>query len=152
MKMYKWLIVIALASLVSIVLSACASSSQPQANNQWVWVEKQCDEFQKNSHISDAIEINAGDTLVIVLCSNPTTGFTWPEDAQISDATVLKQGVHEFSGPESNPPPPPGTPGLESWRFQTIKSGTSTIYVEYSRPWEGGEKAEWTFTLDVTVK
>jgi hypothetical protein len=28
-----------------------------------------------------------------------------------------------------------------------------TIYtMEYSRPWEGGEKGEWTFTLTVIVK
>ena len=102
--------------------------------------------------INDTIEIKAGDTLVVVLCSNPTTGFQWSEDAQIRDATVLKQEVHEFSGPESNPPPPPGTPGLESWRFQTLKPGTSNIDVEYSRPWEGGEKGECKFTLRVTVK
>jgi hypothetical protein len=24
--------------------------------------------------------------------------------------------------------------------------------MEYSRPWEGGEQAEWTFNLTVTVK
>ncbi|MFC1872695.1 protease inhibitor I42 family protein [Chloroflexota bacterium] len=148
----KLLIGIVLLSLVSIGFSACASSTQPEVSNHWVWVEKQCEEFQNNKHISDSIEINAGDTLVVVLCSNPTTGFQWSEDAQISDTTVLKQEVHEFTGPSSDPPPPPGTPGLESWRFQTLKPGTSTIFIEYSRPWEGGEKGEWTFTLDVTVK
>jgi len=36
--------------------------------------------------------------------------------------------------------------------FQTLEPGSSTIYLEYSRPWEGGEKGEWTFTLDVVVK
>lgn len=152
MSKSKWIIGLLVLGLVSIVFAACASPTQPQVSNHWVWVEKQCDEFQNNKHISDSIEVNAGDTLVVVLCSNPSTGFQWSEDAQISDATVLKQEVHEFTSPESNPPPPPGTPGLESWRFQTLKQGTSTIYLEYSRPWEGGEKGEWTFTLDVIVK
>ena len=148
----KLLVVIALLLLISTMSVACASPTQPEVSNRWVWVEKLCDEFQNNKNISDTIEINAGDTLVVVLCSNPTTGFKWSEDAQISDATILKQEVHEFSGPESEPPPPPGTPGLESWRFQVLKPGTSTIYVEYSRPWAGGEKGEWTYNLTVTVK
>jgi len=139
------------AVILSVLLIACASPAQPQQGN-WVWVEKYCDDFQNNQHISDTIEINTGDVLVVVLCSNPTTGFQWSEDAQLSDTSILKQEVHEFSGPESEPPPPPGTPGLESWRFQTLKPGTGTVYVEYSRPWEGGEKGEWTYTLDVVVK
>jgi len=80
------------------------------------------------------------------------TGFRWSEDAQISDSSVLQQEIHEFHGPESELPPPPGTPGLESWRFKTLNPGTSIIYVEYGRPWEGGEKGEWTYTLEVVVK
>ena len=66
--------------------------------------------------------------------------------------TVLKQENHEFVGPESEPPPPPGTPGQEIWTFEALKQGSSIIYLEYSRPWEGGEKGEWTLTVDVIVK
>jgi inhibitor of cysteine peptidase len=137
--------------VLSILLVACATPAQPQPALQ-VWVETYCDDFYNNHHISKTIEVNAGDRLTVVLCSNPTTGFRWSEDAQVSDSGVLKQEVHEFVGPESEPPPPPGTPGLEAWTFQTLKKGSSTVYMEYSRPWEGGEKGEWTFTLDVVVK
>jgi inhibitor of cysteine peptidase len=115
-------------------------------------VETYCEEFQNNQHISKTIDLRAGDTLVIVLCSNPTTGFQWSEEAQISGTSILKQENHEFVGPESEPPPPPGTPGLQTWRFQTLNEGSSTVSMEYSRPWEGGEKGEWTFTLNVDVK
>ncbi len=146
------LLIVLTAILISTLLVACAAPAQPQVSPNWVWVEKYCDEFYNNNHISGTMELNAGEVLVVVLCSNPTTGFRWSEEAQINDTSVLKQEVHEFVGPESEPPPPPGTPGLESWRFQTLKPGSSTIYVEYSRPWEGGEKGEWTFTLDVVVK
>jgi inhibitor of cysteine peptidase len=153
MPKFKWFIGLLVLGLVGTGFTACAApATQPEVNNHWVYVEKLCDEFQSSNNISDTIEINNGDTLVVVLCSNPTTGFQWSEDAQISNATVLKQEVHEFSGPESDPPSPVGTPGVESWRFQTLQPGTSTVYVEYSRPWEGGEKGVWTFTLDVTVK
>ena len=144
------LIMVGLTVVLTLLLVACASSAQPTGT--WVWAETYYDEFYNNNYISETIEINVGDTLVVVLCSNPTTGFSWMEEAQISDTGVLEQVNHEFITPEDEPPPPPGTPGLESWRFHTLKPGTSTIYVEYSRPWEGGEKAEWTYTLTVQVK
>jgi predicted secreted protein len=134
---------------ISTFLIACAAPAQPAKQT---WVEVYCDEFYNNNHISKTIEVNAGDRLTVVLCSNPTTGFQWSEEAEISDSAILKQEVHEFVGPESEPPPPPGTPGVEAWTFQTLKKGTSTVSMEYSRPWEGGEKGEWTFTLDVVVK
>jgi len=134
---------------ISTFLIACTAPAQPA---QQIWVEVYCDEFYNNHHISKAIEVNSGERLTVVLCSNPTTGFQWSEEAEISDSAVLKQEVHEFVGPESEPPPPPGTPGVEAWTFQTLKKGTSTVSMEYSRPWEGGEKGEWTFILTVTAK
>ena len=86
------------------------------------------------------------------LCSNPNTGFQWSEEAQISDSVILKQEDHKFIGPESKPLPPPGTPGQEIWNFKALKQGSSEVYLEYKRPWEGGEKGEWTCTINVTVK
>lgn len=104
------------------------------------------------SSVGEEVEVAAGGSITVMLESNPTTGFQWSEEAQISDTEILKQVGHEFIGPESEPPPPPGTPGQEVWKFEALKQGTATIYMEYSRPWEGGEKAEWTYTLAVTVK
>jgi inhibitor of cysteine peptidase len=137
---------------LSIFGAGCSSAAQAEVSNNWIWVEKYCEDFQDNTNINDSIEIHTGDTLVIVLCSNPTTGFTWSEEASITNNIVLTQENHEFTGPESETPPPPGTPGLESWRLKALQPGTSTVSLEYSRPWEGGEKGEWTFTLEVTVK
>jgi inhibitor of cysteine peptidase len=137
---------------ISMLLVGCAAPAPTPDQASWIWVETYCDEFQNNQHIGKAIDLRAGDTLVIVLCSNPTTGFQWSEEAQISGTGILKQENHEFVGPESEPPPPPGTPGLQTWRFQTLNEGSSTVSIEYSRPWEGGEKGEWIFTLNVDVK
>jgi len=96
--------------------------------------------------------VPAGSSFTVTLCANPTTGFLWSENAQISDPAVLEQVDHKFVLPQSEPPPPPGTPGQEAWTFQALKEGQSTIYLEYSRPWEGGEKGVWTFTLTTTVR
>ena len=144
MKIKTILMLTAIA--VSMFLVACAAPGQK------AWVEVTCNEFYDNHHINTMLEVQAGETFEVKLCSNPTTGFQWSEDAQISEAAVLRQEDHEFIGPESEPPPPPGTTGQEVWTFKALKEGSSTIFFEYSRPWEGGEKGEWTCTVNVVVK
>ncbi|MFC1902162.1 protease inhibitor I42 family protein [Chloroflexota bacterium] len=134
------------AIIVSILLVACAALGQK------AWVEVSSDEFNDNHHINQVLEVQTGETFDVKLGSNPTTGFQWSEEAQISDTAIAIQEGHEFIGPESEPPPPPGTPGQEVWTFKALKKGSSTIYLEYSRPWEGGEKGEWTCTVNVIVK
>jgi inhibitor of cysteine peptidase len=71
---------------------------------------------------------------------------------KISDSTVLEQTEHKYVIEEYKTPPPPGTPGKEQWTFKALKEGKSTISVEYSQPWEGGEKEVWAFVLTVVVK
>ena len=142
-------VLILTAITVSMLLIACAAPAQPGSK---AWVEVSCDEFNDNPHINQMLEVQVGETFEVKLCSNPSTGFRWSEEAQISDPAVLQQEDHKFIGPESKPPPPPGTPGQEMWTFKALKKGSSIIYLEYSRPWEGGEQGEWTCTVNVVVK
>jgi len=130
---------------ISVSLLACSAPAKQAP------VEVSCDDFYKQADISREIKVPADSSLTVTLCSNPTTGFQW-EEAQISDQTVLQQTDRKFVGPESEPPPPPGTPGQEVWTFQALKKGTSTVSVQYSRPWEGGEKGTWKFALTVIVE
>ena len=140
------LALICAVGVLSLFLFACAPAPK-QAS-----VEVSCDDFYQQNHISKEVAVAVGGTVTVTLCSNPSTGFIWSETAQISDQSVLQQTDHKLVMPESEPPPPPGTPGQEVWTFQALNKGTSTVSVEYSRPWEGGEKGEWTFVLTVTVK
>ena len=139
--------VILICTVVALSLGvfACSPTSK-QAS-----VEVSCDDFYEQNNISKEVEVAVDGSLTVTLCSNPSTGFKW-ESANISDQNVLKQVDYKFVSPESEPPPPPGTPGQEIWTFKVIKKGTSTVSIEYSRPWEGGEKGEWTFNLTVMVK
>jgi inhibitor of cysteine peptidase len=141
------LIILGLAGILVLSLAAC-SAAEPGAVSREVPI----DNFMNQHEQNDRISVPVGGVLTLTLGSNPTTGFQWSEEAQISDVGILEQTGHEFIGPESDTPPPPGTPGQEVWTFKAVKSGTTSIYLEYSRPWEGGEKAEWTYTLTVTVK
>jgi inhibitor of cysteine peptidase len=140
------LALICAVGVLSLFLFACAPAPK-QAS-----VEVSCDDFYQQNHISKEVAVAVGGTVTVTLCSNPSTGFIWSETAQISDQSVLQQTDHKLVMPESEPPPPPGTPGQEVWTFQALNKGTSTVSMEYSRPWEGGEKGEWTFQLTVTVK
>jgi inhibitor of cysteine peptidase len=95
------------------------------------------------------VEIAVNGTLTVTLESNPTTGFQW-ELASISDQGVLEKQSNTFEEPEESGTV--GAPGKEVWVFKALKKGTSTISMEYSRPWEGGEKGAQTFTISVVVK
>jgi inhibitor of cysteine peptidase len=136
------------AMTIVIFLLACSSGPKQTA------VEVSCAEFTNQKNVTKQVEVGAGDTLTVTLCSNPSTGFSWPESAQISDQTIAQQTDHKDVAPEdeAGATPVTGAPGTEVWTFEALEKGTSTIYVEYSRPWEGGEKGEWTFRLTVVVK
>jgi predicted secreted protein len=112
-------------------------------------IDISCFMFKVYQHIAKEVELATGDLFTVILCSNRTTGFQWLESAQIDDQSVLEQQAHRFVPPEENTP---GTAGKEVWTFKALKQGSSDIYMEYSRPWEDGEKREWTCTINVIVK
>ena len=136
---------------ISIGLLSCTPAT-PAVPSQ-VSVEVTCDDFAANQHISKEVAVANGGSVTVTLCSNPTTGFKW-DSPQIADPTVLEQTDHQVMPAQSSggPPPPPGAPGEEEWTFKALKNGQTTVSIEYSRPWEGGEKGTWTFELTVVVK
>ena len=142
MKAKLILMGIVVAALLSLV--ACSSAAE-QAQ-----VSVDIDDFMEQKHISKEVEVAVDGSLTVTLGSNQTTGFKW-ELAEITDESVLEQvGEQEYVVPEGEAPP--GTGGEEVWTFKALKKGTTEISMEYSRPWEGGETAEWTFDLTVVVK
>jgi predicted secreted protein len=131
--------------LVLLLALACAS-----ATNAEVPVTVTCDQFSGQANIVQDVSIKMGNRVVVKLCSNPTTGFQWSEKAQIGDAKVLEQKSYKFVAPASTGMV--GAPGNAVWTFEALGRGTSTVYLEYSRNWQGGEKAVQTFKLNVTVQ
>ncbi len=132
--------------LAMLTLSLCLAACAPSAGTA---VNVTCDDFNTQPNASKQLAVDAGNTFTVTLCSNATTGFKWSESAQISDQTVVQQTNHEFVSPQNTGIV--GAPGSEVWTFKALKKGTSTINMEYSRSWEGGEKGVWTFNLTVTV-
>ncbi len=131
-----------------IVLSICAPACS--GGTAGAPLEVSCDDFMKLQQISQQVEVATGDTITLSLCSNPSTGFQWSKDAGISDSAVIQQLDHKFLEPvgQNNM----GAAGKEMWTFKALKQGAATVSMDYGRPWEGGEKGEWTYKLTVTVK
>lgn len=129
---------------ISLCLFACAGTLEQMSS-----LDISFDDFQVTHHITKEVETSVGDTFKISLFSNRTTGFQWPDLAEIADQTILKQIDHVYKPPETDVP---GAPGKEEFTFEAIREGKTSISMEYSQPWESGIKAEWTFSLDVSVR
>ena len=103
-----------------------------------------------SQHFTWVANAEIGYTIMVTLGSNPTTGFTWPDIAQISNQEIVKQTDHKFVSPDQTAVP--GASGKDVWTFKALKTGPTTISMDYSQPWADGEKAEWTFIATIIVK
>jgi len=137
------------SSLMASSLMGCAAGSDPRESGpQTTTIEVSYDDLLDQKNITRTLTLNLGDTLQVSLGSNPSTGFRWTPQMQITDATVLAQAGHEVLGPSVARP---GAAGREVWALQAIGPGATTVSTTYDRPWSGGEKDSWTFSAEVTV-
>jgi inhibitor of cysteine peptidase len=142
----KWW-ALGLAVLTSLLmLAGCRAAS-----GQGKVIEVACEDLQAEQTITNGIQVAVGSVFTVGLCANPSTGFQW-EDAQISDVAVLAVTAQRYVSPdEGEAPAPPGAAGQMVWTLTALSEGESTVTMVYSRPWEGGEKGVWTYTLTVRV-
>jgi len=136
--------IIALSIIILLILPilSCIVTSRD------IHVEISCDDFMENpTSMRNEFEIEVGDKVYVELCSNPTTGFEW--SYEMSGDMAIKEEDHDFHPPEGDVP---GAPGKENWTFEGISKGDSEILMEYSQPWAGGIKKEWTYKITITVK
>jgi inhibitor of cysteine peptidase len=111
------------------------------------------DAFRSENNIVRNIELIRPGSLIVSLGSNPTTGYSWGE-AEISNSSAVAQVSREFVGSQQDAGKPimVGAGGKDVIVFDSIASGTATIKLSYGQPWAGGEKGDWTLTINVTVK
>jgi inhibitor of cysteine peptidase len=98
----------------------------------------------------DRIELDLGQVLVITLDSNPSTGFRW-EVVEIDGAVLRQVGEAQFESSDRQDPPPPGTGGWETFRFEAVGAGETGLELVYRRPWEDVEPLT-TFSVQVSVR
>ena len=94
------------------------------------------------------MQLKKGQTLVVTLEANPTTGYSW-EVAEPLDEQVLRQaGEPEFK-PESDLA---GAGGVRILRFEAVNAGQTALKLVYHRPWEKEVEPAETFSVEVTVR
>jgi predicted secreted protein len=123
---FRKILLLLIMCVMTLSISSCTVTSVEYH------VELTCDQFAGNIkyiYTSD-LAMEVGDKIILELCSNQTTGFKW--NYEMSTDGILDE--------------------MESWTFKAVQKGTTQIKMEYSQPWEGGTKAEWTYTLTVTVE
>jgi inhibitor of cysteine peptidase len=79
------------------------------------------------------VKTRTGDRFVIVLDSNPTTGYGW-QLGQSFDKTAFE--VLEIRYEPSNDKRLAGAGGKQTWMFRALRAGNAVIDFEYLRPWE----------------
>ncbi len=153
MKRVKWYLGLLLVSMLLFV-GGCAEEPSPPVvpvtPTPYSSVSIPIEEFPNHPHIDVVMHAVVGEELTVTLGSNPTTGFGWSEEAEISNESVVQQIDHMFVGPGIEEPP--GTSGEEIWTFKGLRKGTTTIYLEYSRPWIEEDADHWTVTITTTIK
>ena len=93
-------------------------------------------------------QLKKGQTLVVTLEGNPTTGYSW-EMAEPLDEQVLRQvGEPEFKA-ESDLV---GAAGVQILRFEAVNAGKTTLKLVYHRPWEEGVDPLETYSIQVVVR
>lgn len=93
-----------------------------------------------------AITVDAGERIRITLLSNPTTGFSWQLVGEPSPAVLALTHAPIFV-PESELL---GASGTETFVFTAIGPGTTSVSLEYARPFEPGSATDqWSLTVSV---
>ena len=93
------------------------------------------------------IESKVGDTFTIPLEANHTTGYSW-RLAQSTDPAILKQLSEKYEEDNSGSA---GAGGVETWTFQAMAIGATTLVFEYARPFEKNVPPAETSKFRITI-
>jgi inhibitor of cysteine peptidase len=95
----------------------------------------------------NTITLNQGESLVVTLDGNPTTGYNWL--MQTMDPAILKQVGEPAYTPESNQL---GASGKITITFQAVRTGQAKLVLSYVRSFEKDTAPVNTFEVMVVVK
>jgi inhibitor of cysteine peptidase len=97
-----------------------------------------------------SIRMQTGQTLVVSLPSNPSTGYHW--EVETIDNAILKQvGESEYQSLAEGATPRAGQGGIETFHFEAVGSGETPLKLIYRRSFEDAEPAQ-IFFLQVKVE
>jgi inhibitor of cysteine peptidase len=95
------------------------------------------------------VTLQTGDTLVVTLAAQPSTGYRW-ETLDLQGPVLVAVGSADYL-PPAVAPGTVGAPGDSVFRYQAHDVGHTTLDLGYSRPFETGVAPARTVHYDVTV-
>jgi len=93
------------------------------------------------------MQLKKGQTLVVTLEGNPTTGYSWEVAEPLSEQVLRQAGEPEFQQ-ESDLV---GAGGVQILRFEAVNAGKMTLKLIYHRPWERDVEPLETYSIQVVV-
>jgi inhibitor of cysteine peptidase len=90
-----------------------------------------------------AISVAKGDEFVVALPANPSTGYSW--SAQDDDLVTFQDSAQVRGGSM------PGQGGTQRLTFRAVATGSTTLELAYTRPFEPGVPPAETASFAVTV-
>lgn len=91
------------------------------------------------------INVKTGDTIVIRLEANPTTGYLWT--TSVPDDMVVREIDSRYVPFKDQPQGLAGAPSTKVFTYVVTGPGEAGIKMEYKRPWESGKAPEKTFDV-----
>jgi inhibitor of cysteine peptidase len=129
---------------VTLLLVACAATKSSTPEQTVVLTKQDKDKVQN---------VTVGESFVITLDENPTTGYVWAVEGQ-PELLVLQSSdyVSDVHPNQSGAPMIVGAGGKRSFTFMAQKSGTTTLKLKHWRSWEGDSSIVDTFSVPVVVR
>ena len=135
-----WAVLCLSTAMMAGALQTSASTAPANASSPTVTVTDQDN--------GKDIDLIAGNTLLVKLKSNPSTGYAWtvsgdPSPLRLEKTTYVKNSKSSKAV---------GAPGMQVLRFGVSSSGMATLTVVYRRSWEYNVPPAKTFSVRVNVR
>jgi inhibitor of cysteine peptidase len=128
----------ALYRIVTLILLLVAGCASTPSHSEGILLHE--------SDSGQILELRVNDTFLILLDSNPSTGYSW--NVEYIDLAVLEQVGEPLFTPDSNLP---GSGGTTMFAFQTIAVGQTLLRLIYHRTWEEDTPPLKTFEITITI-
>ena len=92
------------------------------------------------------IDVRVGDSIVVALPENPTTGFRWTIRTDLLPVAELLSDTFDPVAGEMF-----GAPGVRRFTFDATQTGRATLWLENCQEWEPNAAAADTFSITVAV-
>ena len=104
--------------------------------------------IQEDQQDNCPLQLDKGQTLMISLPSNPTTGFRWVI-TKTAASVLTPMGPEVYTNPEDAGMV--GSGGKSTWRFKAYQTGQDALLMQYQRPWDQGVAPAKTFACEISV-